>query len=403
MPGSAALAASLREAVLLLRSGDPARALTAFNALLLSNPEHATCLQGRGLALSALGRRVEALDDFRSACAISKDAWASAASIADITPDENERLAALNLSADGLLRLCRGETPARLFETASRALADARRYEELDVFVRQHAGRFSDPARSSDWRARAAYELGRFGDAFEWQQDALLRTDAANQCRPALAGLPDNALDVVSELGSWLQDLGLPVFLVAGTLLGFMRNGGPLAHDRDIDIGLFRGPEGGPDLADVVRCHPGLILPRSARRGDGYLGLMHRGVALDIFLYERQGEYVTCGLSDRRGDIRWRFSGFGLVNCTFGGHRFLVPDRPEQYLEESYGPNWTLTDEGYSSAVSSPALDCVDIRVRSFYAAARARAALQSGNLSKARALAKQSPLLITLPGWANA
>jgi hypothetical protein len=59
-----------------------------------------------------------------------------------------------------------------------------------------------------------------------------------------------------------------------------------------------------------------------------------------------------------------------------------------------------LPDEGYSSAVSSPALDGVDIRVRSFYAAARARAALQMGEISKARALARQSPLPLRLPAW---
>jgi len=398
--GSSTLAAALREAVLLLRSGDPAQALSAFNALLVRAPQNAACLHGRGLALNALGLRAEALDDFRSACVAEPDSWAAAASIADITPDEAERLTALEQSAEALLRLCGADPPARIFNAAASALADAHRFEELSVFAQQHADRFCDRARASDWCAKASYDLGDFGAAFEWQQDALLRTEPGTQPEPSQRFRTEIALAALHEIADCFEDLDLPVFLVAGTLLGFWRNGQPLAHDRDVDIGLLCAPGASPDLAGIIRRHPRLVLPRRARPGDSYLGLTHRGIAVDIFAHEIKDAHVTCGVSERRGDIRWRYSAFDLEPYEIAGRRFHLPDDADLYLSETYGPGWRSQDEGYSSAVSSPALDGVDIRVRSFYAAARARAALQMGEILRARALARQSPFPLRLPAW---
>jgi hypothetical protein len=50
-----------------------------------------------------------------------------------------------------------------------------------------------------------------------------------------------HALAVLHELQRIAAKTGAAMFPVSGTLLGLHRNGGILAHDVDIDVGLFAG------------------------------------------------------------------------------------------------------------------------------------------------------------------
>lgn len=387
--------AEFHAAAKLLRSGSPDLALCAFNQILRRSPTDAKALNGRGLALAALGRNDEALGAFRAASTADPAAWAPVASIADTAPHESERISAVSQCADILLGLCaRSGKGGQLFDRAASALSDAHRFSELADFARRYRSRFINAARSYDWRAKASYELGDFGEALSWKRAALRLTPlCAAEARPMSRFDPGAALEALTDLAKELDGLGLTFFLAAGTALGFFRSGGPLGHDRDIDIGIFRDSDGGPDIAGILRRHPRLMLARSARPGDRYFALMHRGIAVDIFLHDTNAGSVTCGVSNRPGDIEWRFSGFSLQPHVVGGQAWNFPHPAERYLAESYGTDWTVPNKGFASAVSSPALTGVDVRVRSFYAASRARAALLSGDAAKARALIDQSPV----------
>lgn len=379
----------------LLRSGSPALALCGFNEILKRAPNDAKALNGRGLALAALGRKDEALGAFRAASAADPTAWAPVASIADTAPDESQRIGAVSQCADILIGLCaRSGTGGQLFERAANALSDAHRFSELADFARRYRSRFINVARAYDWRAKASYELGEFGEALSWKRAALRLTPLPSaEARPVNQFDPGAALEALTDFAEELNGLGVTFFLAAGTALGFFRSGGPLSHDRDIDIGIFRDIDGGPDIAGLLRRHPRLMLARSARPADRYFALMHRGIAVDIFVHDASAGSVTCGVSNRPGDIEWRFSGFSLQPHVVGGQAWNLPYPAERYLAESYGANWTVPNRGFASAVSSPALNGVDVRVRSFYAASRARAALLGGDVAKARALMDQSPL----------
>lgn len=51
-------------------------------------------------------------------------------------------------------------------------------------------------------------------------------------------------LDVFGELASQLSpilDIGDPVILYSGTLLGHVREDGPIGHDDDVDVAVFLG------------------------------------------------------------------------------------------------------------------------------------------------------------------
>ena len=63
---------------------------------------------------------------------------------------------------------------------------------------------------------------------------------------------PARALATLVKLVSIFEGGGLQPFLAAGTLLGFIRQGGPLAHDRDIDIGLMRANTDAAGPVDLI-------------------------------------------------------------------------------------------------------------------------------------------------------
>lgn len=127
-----------------------------------------------------------------------------------------------------------------------------------------------------------------------------------------------------------LNAAGLTGFLTGGTLLGFVRNGAPLPHDRDADIGILCDRYARPDITAILRAHPSIQLARSARAGDRYVGLTLGTVAVDLFLYEAEGPYRLCGFSDHPGEIQWRFSGFGVSRKIWQGASWNIPDNPDK-------------------------------------------------------------------------
>ncbi|MBA4339622.1 MAG: hypothetical protein C0421_12320 [Hyphomonas sp.] len=382
-----------------LKSGNPAAALAEFETLLDQAPAHDGAAYGRGLALVALGERRAALSVFRHLTKpgpVASRAWAS---IADITPHEADRQQALHAAADMLTRHCEISGAVEDRRAAAEALLAARRPQEAGALLMSCRGPVSGAPMPDRLLARAWYHQGCFEAAFIEASRLLASTcadPAVSNPRPAF--LPEKAVSVLVEILEVLAEAGVTAFLAAGTLLGFRRSHGPLAHDRDIDIGVIRNPDGGPDIAAILRTHDSILLPRITRPGDRYFGLQHRGVGVDIFLHDTAGQHLTCGFSDTNGDIQWRFTGFAIDHAVLGGRRWPVPGMPERYLAETYGPGWLVPDREFASAVSSPALYRTDAHARGYYAALRARAALIDGDIDKAGAVIRQSPVALPVP-----
>lgn len=398
-PGHAPVLQSLGAAF--LRTGQPDLALAWFDQLLSLNPADGRALHGRGLALHALMDRPAALAAFRQSVACHPDAWQSWESLADITPDEDERIGAVQYAADARLRQCGSrQNRPRNFADCAKALLDARRGPEAVAFIRRNAARFEDEGAAHDQLARAFYETGHYRAALRHKQSALSLGQHDFSSRPApLPFSPDAATRALGGIAEILDAARLRYFLAAGTLLGFHRSGAPLVHDRDIDVGVLADKGDGPDLARVIREHPGLLLDRRARPGDRYFSLTFQAIAVDIFLYEPCDGGLQCGLGRLAGDVAWRFTSFDIKAADFQGRTWTIPDDPERYLTETYGPRWRTPDTGFASVLSSPALFEVDPDVRAYYALSRAHTCRLLGDPAKARALLRQSPVHVDLPG----
>ncbi len=380
-------------ATVYLRCGDPEAALADFSIARQFDPASPAPLHGEGLARHALDDRTGALEAFRRAVIADPLAFRSWGSIADLACDEAERINAVEAAADALVVLCNSEgRHAELWKACAGALLNARRPRRAAQFLRAHAASVAAAKPGSQHLAHALYEQGAFRDAFEAAQLAFDPEPAGPDPEP-LKFTPDVAVRALTAITAILEAAGIRSFLTAGTLLGFCRGGAPLSHDRDIDIGVLRDPDGGPDIAGVLRAYPGILMPRRARAGDRYFPVFFQGIGIDIFLYDTDGRALVCGFGNIPGDIQWRFSRFGLAERRFGGRRWRVPDAPERYLADCYGPGWQTPDTHFASVLSSPALSGVDEHVRGCYAIWRALKALRPGDRTKAAALLCRTPL----------
>lgn len=381
-----------------LRDGQPARGLDCFGQLISASPGDAAALLGRGLCLHRLGNRASALATFRELVCLDPLSWRGWSSIADITPHEDDRINAIEGAADALLVACQSDSAAPdLVCQAAEAFLNARKPGcARRLLENRGAARSNDPALLY-LLARSHAHQGHFADAFAIAARLLSLPATPRPDKACVSSFdPGRAVSALIEIQSVLASAGVRSFLAGGTLLGFHRNGGPLVHDRDIDIGVLRRPDGGPDIAGILRAHPGILLPAISRPGDRYFGLMHKGIAADIFLHDQQDNHFLFGFSALPGDIQWRLGAFTLKTVSYGGRIFTVPSNPELYLARTYGPDWQTPDPGFASAVSSPALYGTDPFARSYYALLRAWRARASGDLQKAAALLRQSPIPVS-------
>ncbi|WP_029289216.1 hypothetical protein [Cellulomonas sp. HZM] len=165
-----------------------------------------------------------------------------------------------------------------------------------------------------------------------------LRTDSAGH------------LDLVARLEDVFAELGHPLVMAYGTLLGAVREGDFLARDDDVDM-LFR-----LDAADAGEAKP-LLTDLKARLRERGFGIWTNPTGLnfhvvdpatrrhvDVFPYLVEGATATLHMTSMRLET------MDLDVLEPHGRRELlgrsvpVPHLPERFLEERYGPGWGVED-----------------------------------------------------------
>ena len=147
---------------------------------------------------------------------------------------------------------------------------------------------------------------------------------------------------------------GLDVFLMYGSLLGAVREGGPIGHDDDLDAAylsdLHEGPAVARELTAVV-----LTLIRHGLRVEALPTHLHitdaddPGHRIDLFhcYFDAAGEFAVpwgvAGTSSFTEDD-WE----GLTTTTFLGHEVLVPAAGEALLTHLYGDDWRRPRAGFT-------------------------------------------------------
>lgn len=167
-----------------------------------------------------------------------------------------------------------------------------------------------------------------------------------------------NGSKIFCEFLDICNSLNANVFLVYGTLLGYVRENGILKHDCDFDVGIFE--EDYNDLLQMQLIKNGFKLVRQFK-GINYNAFEQTyekdGVSIDIFVsYYDETKcwthvfYREINDSLKQGLYRIRkldYPKAPLEKIQFLNANICIPSNYEIYLKEIYGDGWKIPDPNY--------------------------------------------------------
>ncbi|WP_197434715.1 tetratricopeptide repeat protein [Agrobacterium vitis] len=325
-------------------------ALTAFDRAIQLSPTLPAGYRGRGVVLRKLGKTSAAIVSLNKTVDIAPGYWRNWTCLAEaLAADGNQQLAivsaqkAIALDPEaGDAHFVMGNLLLRSGDADSAVIAFTRVLE----IEPSHAHALNN-------LAACHFYSNKIDLAFSCQCMAL---DAVVlDAPPAVKNQSfdtELAKRALLEIKETLDKAGVEFFLVAGTLLGFVREGNFLGHDKDIDLGIFDIPS--ENIEAAFRGRSAFKLGNDFVPSSRNFTVYYEGVAIDFFRYTYDGDHLICGFNDDQGNVRWRFSRFGLSQREYFGQQFNVPDPPEAYLEQAYG-DWRTPRRIFDPVQSSPA------------------------------------------------
>lgn len=186
-------------------------------------------------------------------------------------------------------------------------------------------------------------------------------------------------LEVLSAVIQQLEQSSIRPFLSFGTLLGFIREGGFMNHDMDLDIGIFHDETGCDEVyqkfnngrfkivlyePDPWPCRLKVIVPTISDK-----------LTVDIVFFKKEGNKLLTYSRILDKPIIRRRQMFGLVRRNIGNLPVWIPDPPEVFLDENY-TNWDKKSDFHHYILTSPLTDFKSDLVRYFLSASILNATL---------------------------
>jgi hypothetical protein len=167
----------------------------------------------------------------------------------------------------------------------------------------------------------------------------------------------ESANKALSDLSAMANAKGSPIFLVSGTLLGCIREGQLLSHDKDIDVGIV-GWENQYELCMALQESGLFTVAAQYLKGQDtyYIPICHNatGIWIDIFVYHPQGQHWVTGVDFFFGYRQtFAFTPFALKQVEFLGVNMNIPADAALNLTENYG-KWEKPDPSYITHLESP-------------------------------------------------
>jgi hypothetical protein len=182
----------------------------------------------------------------------------------------------------------------------------------------------------------------------------------------------DAGWNILKEVQRIADVTGAEVFAISGTLLGIHRNGGLLAHDVDIDVGIHLDDPRLDDFLRAMVCSPLTRRAKSARLGaitrylNPHLPLMPdhviyhtfymedpsalgETVSVDVFLHFRALGFDVHGIGTRL----WINSPIVTERVQVKDAELLLPRDRHTYLLENYG-DYRVERKVFENAVDCP-------------------------------------------------
>ena len=181
----------------------------------------------------------------------------------------------------------------------------------------------------------------------------------------------DSTRTALLEFDDLCKGQGQEYFLVSGTFLGVVRDGGFIGHDNDIDVGVFEDRlvesllpalQASKNFTVVRVDHicrrivEGETVRYGFMRDPAIIKVIHRnGVAIDVFNHFYDGDLIWHGTSCQRWDNRH----FALAEYDFLDRAFKAAENFDLYFTENYGSNWRIPQPDFDSSADTPNLSFV--------------------------------------------
>lgn len=193
----------------------------------------------------------------------------------------------------------------------------------------------------------AALRARLYGEAKKLALDTMLSGSSTKTVKPRSVFTADRASRALRDLKSALGRSQIEMFLVSGTLLGCIREGKILGHDKDIDVGVSSSVCV-TSLKNAIQFE-GMFYIQPVR-SPHVLRIRHlNGVPVDIFYHYSEGESIWHG----GVKVNWFNKKFTLIEYPFLGGKYLIPKNYELYLTENYG-EWKVAAKSFDSAIDTP-------------------------------------------------
>ncbi len=172
--------------------------------------------------------------------------------------------------------------------------------------------------------------------------------------------LKKNGPEVLKDLATLFKKYDIPAFAAYGTMLGFVRDGGFITHDDDMDIGVMPGMwspqmllrlliENGYKVLYVFKFHDRVT----------EFKVEYKCIPIDFFFYEENNDeylshlyfyvegtkYPTPNANSVKVVHTPKFEGIQWISVF--DEEFPVLKNPERFLAALYGEGWRVPDKGW--------------------------------------------------------
>ena len=173
--------------------------------------------------------------------------------------------------------------------------------------------------------------------------------------------LKENAHQILKEFEEVSNQLGHKIWIEAGTLLGYVREGAILSHDIDMDFAMLN-PKDASELDRIIEflAERNFVLNRKLLyKGDvKEISFSYNGLNVDIILFERVNEKVISttmiwyGMNalNKPVDIEafyYELPMEELKQVSFMDATTYVPTNPVDYLKGYYGEDYLIPNTNY--------------------------------------------------------
>lgn len=175
--------------------------------------------------------------------------------------------------------------------------------------------------------------------------------------------LKKRGVEVLADLLAVFKKHGIPGYVACGTMLGFVRDGGFMPHDDDIDVAVLPG-EWSPIRVLRTMLDEGLeyVFGFAYENHLDEFKLKWKGIPIDFFFYEDDGEYFNSSVYYYLPDVKYpspnantvmKFPEIRVKELTtirVYGLDVPVPNPPEAACADHFGPSWNVPQAGYDGS-----------------------------------------------------